>query len=744
GEQSIVWTLADNHLVISGTGAMADSYYGDLPWWDSHQTITDVTIGEGVTRIGKHAFYSFQSLAEISIPASVESIGYEAFRSGTVSSVTFAPNSRLTTIDDYAFNYLVSLKQIILPASVESIGDGAFASCGALETVTFEEGSRLSSLGYKPFFCCYSLTAISIPESVTACKTIDGVLYSGDGTTLLLYPAGKTDEAFTTPAGVTTIAESALYYVQFRTVTLSEGVTTIGNDAFFGCNSMQSVSLPSTLTSIGSYAFEGCSALTTVNAPCSWDGSLYTFADTVTVNAILHRGGTANCEQGAVCGDCGEVYTDLDPDNHTYASGICCGYCGAEGDRTNLTWTLKDGMLTISGTGAMADYASSGVNPWYDARQTITDVTIGNGVTHIGTWAFAQSGAETITFAANSQLTTIGYHAFDGSSLWEITIPASVETIGYRAFMSCYNLSSVTFAEGSRLTSIGEECFGHCSALLAIIVPEDNTAYKTIDGVLYSGDGTTLIQYPADKAGESFTTPAGVTTISDYAFKPNDSIRYLTLSEGVTTIGSYAISYCYDLTEVTIPASVTSIGKYAFRSCSALTTVNAPCSWDGSLYTFEDTVTVNVADHAFADGVCTACGAVCEHPGYEEGFCTQCGEICAHTFSGGTCTTCGLTGGYCGASTNEGGEQSVTWTLSDNHLVISGTGAMADSFYGNLPWHDALDPITAVTIGEGVTHIGKHAFYNFQSLTEISIPASVESIGYEAFSDCTMSSVAFA
>ncbi|MBR4081883.1 MAG: leucine-rich repeat protein, partial [Clostridia bacterium] len=802
GEQSVTWTLSDNHLVISGEGAMVDyASSGVNPWYDVRRIITDVTIGDGVTRIGKFAFYNFRSVPEIIIPASVESIGYEAFGNSTVSSVTFAPNSRLTTIDDYAFQYLTALKQITLPASVETIGNRAFESCNALETVTFAEGSRLSSIGHLPFGFCDSLTAISVPESVTAYKTIDGVLYSGDGTALLCYPAGRTDP-FTTPAGVTAIAEGAFVYAKVPSVTLSEGVTTLGTDAFASCRlqsvrlpdtltsigegafgscfSLVTVSIPASVTSIGEYAFGGCDALTTVNAPCTWDGSLYTFEDTVTVNAILHRGGTANCEQGAVCDDCGEVYTDLDPDNHTYASDICCGTCGAEGDGTNLSWMLKDNHLFISGTGAMADYSSSGW-PWDDASKTITDVTIGDGVTHIGKHAFCNfcalteitipasvesigyqafrnSTVSSVTFAPNSRLTTIDGYAFSYlNSLKQITLPASVETIGAGSFESCTALETVTFAEGSRLSSLGYMPFFECNSLTAISIPESATACKTIDGVLYSGDGTTLLLYPAGKTDEAFTTPTGVTTIAEFAFF-NTQLHNITLSEGVTTIGNSAFfgcygmqsvslpstltsignttfafcnslttvtipasvssigdsafESCYGLTTVTIPASVTSIGSNAFASCYDLTTVNVPCNWDGSLYTFADTVTVNVPGHAFADGECTGCG---------------------------------VTGGYCGAAANAGGEQSVVWTYKDGVMTITGTGDMAEyDSYEDRPWYTYCNSITALTIQEGVTTIGRYAFEQTAGLKNVTIPASVTKLGYCAFRGSGLETVTFA
>ena len=111
-------------------------------------------------------------------------------------------------------------------------------------------------------------------------------------------------------------------------------------------------------------------------------------------------------------------------------------------------------------------------------------------------------------------------------------------------------------------------------------------------------------------------------------------------------------------------------------------------------------------------------------------------EDCAHVFADGQCTACGVTGGYCGAETNEGGEQSVTWTLADNHLVISGTGAMADYTSSNPPWADYCDSVTNLVIEDGVTAIGNAAFYECKYLTSVEMPDSVTSIGNFAFSKC--------
>jgi len=308
-----------------------------------------------------------------------------------------------------------------------------------------------------------------------------------------------------------------------------------------------------------------------------------------------HTGGTATCTAQAVCGTCGASYGDLNPANHSYTSGTCCGYCGSgpnPGDEESVWWTYAEGHLTIGGTGAMKPFSDYYDRPWNQYRNFITLLTIQEGVTSIGKFAFidipqiksviipasverveysAFGGShdktllETVTFAEVSRLTTIEANAFTGNpNLKEITLPASVTSIGANAFTQNQTMTDIFVAEG-------------------------NTAYKDIDGVLYTADGKTLICCPAGKTVEEYTVPEGVTTIEAEAFFGNAALQTLTL-----------------------PKSVVTIGERAFDECDNLSTVNVPCSWDGSMDTFEDGVTVNKPVHTLdsTTGTCTICGVI--------------------------------------------------------------------------------------------------------------------------------------
>ena len=227
------------------------------------------------------------------------------------------------------------------------------------------------------------------------------------------------------------------------------------------------------------------------------------------------------------------------------------GSCG-----TNVTWTLySDGTLTISGTGAMTDYASSSSMPWYSLKSSIKKVVVEDGVTRIGSSAFYRCSALTSITIPDS-VTSIGDSAFYGChSLTSITIPDSVTSVGSDAFSYCYALESVTTGNG--VTGIGSYAFSYCDALTSVtigisVTSIGNSAFRDCDALT------------------SITIPDSVTSIGYEAFYSCSALKSVTIGNGVTSIGSYAFENCVALTSITIPDSVTSIGSSAFSSCSVL------------------------------------------------------------------------------------------------------------------------------------------------------------------------------
>ena len=380
----------------------------------------------------------------------------------------------------------------------------------------------------------------------------------------------------------------------------------------------------------------------------------------------------------------------------TVDSGVC-------GDA--LTWTLdSEGTLTISGTGAMASYSYSATAPWSSVRTNVKSIVIGPDVTSIGNFAFyACSSLTSVTIPDG--VTSIGNYAFDScSSLTGVTIPDSVTSIGVEAFYGCFRLTNVAIPESvtsigaeafrgcssltnvaipESVTSIGVGAFASCSSLQTISVAETNSAFRSVDGVLFSKSGKKLVAYPASKSDSVYAIPDGVTSIGDYAFHNCANLTAVTIPDGVTGIGDYTFAYCENLADLTIPDSVTSIGDYAFRSCENLAGVNIP-----------DSVTL-IGVYAFYD--CTSLTSVTIPDGVT--------SIGNDVFLG------------CSRLTSVTIPDSVT--------------SIGDAAFRN------CGSLTSVTIPDGVTSIGVGAFYYCNRLTSVTIPDSVTSIGNNAFYECS-------
>ena len=155
-----------------------------------------------------------------------------------------------------------------------------------------------------------------------------------------------------------------------------------------------------------------------------------------------------------------------------FADTTASGTCG-----NDLTWTLEDGTLTISGTGKMKDYYPSNNDttaPWGENCSLIKSVVISDGVTSIGYGAFYNCSSLTSVTIPDS-VTSIGGHAFDGcSSLTSVTIPDGVTSIGNGAFYKCSSLTSVTIPDS--VTSIGSWAFYNCSSLTSVTIPDSVTS----------------------------------------------------------------------------------------------------------------------------------------------------------------------------------------------------------------------------------------------------------------------------
>ncbi|MBQ8885403.1 MAG: leucine-rich repeat domain-containing protein [Clostridia bacterium] len=241
----------------------------------------------------------------------------------------------------------------------------------------------------------------------------------------------------------------------------------------------------------------------------------------------------------------------------------------------------------------------------FDSCEYLKSVVIPDGVTECGLWAF--NGCVRLKSATLSasmteissalfwgceqlaecvfpeNLTKIQAGAFSSTAFEEIRFPNTLAYIGDQAFSSCNNLKTV---ELSSTVELDENVFAACKSLENIFVEEGNPKYKSIDGNLYTSDGTTLLQYAAGKTAERFALPSGVTHIGVQAFAYAVCLKELEIPEGVLSIGEYAFAYCDGLTVLELPSTIEFVGVSAFSSAKNLETVILPNTvksiWSGA------------------------------------------------------------------------------------------------------------------------------------------------------------------
>lgn len=419
------------------------------------------------------------------------------------------------------------------------------------------------------------------------------------------------------------------------------------------------------------------------------------------------------------------------------ASAECSGTWG------DLSWALDDeGLLTISGSGAMDGFAYDSTEGWKANNAAIKKVIIVEGVTSIGYNAFY--GCTNLTdITVPGSVTSIRFYAFyDCSNLKSITIPDSVTSIEQAAFYSCNSLENITIPDG--ITSIENHTFSNCSGLMSIEIPDSVTkiGYEAFDGCkklsnISIPNGITSIGFHAFQDCSqltSITLPNGITAIENGLFFNCSSLTSITIPDGVSSIGSYAFFGCGSLTSIAIPDSVTFVGENVFYGCNAIRYANPNTYGAKALsragYSFRvpgknydlrynlstsDDITGtqlsfvdrDITEFIVPDGI-TDIGNLA--------FC-RCSSLTSVTIPDGVTSI--------GEEAFSSCSSLMSIALPDG---LTSIGRYAFYRCGNL---------TNITLPNSVTSIGVHAFRDCRSLTSIAIPDSITSIGEATFSDCS-------
>lgn len=241
---------------------------------------------------------------------------------------------------------------------------------------------------------------------------------------------------------------------------------------------------------------------------------------------------------------------------------VASGYCGGEGDGTNLTWTLdSDGLLTVNGKGKMK--SSSSGYPWGAKKDAIKEVVCSNGVESIGRYAFQNC-----------------------DNLTSITIPESMTRIEERAVSNCSSLEDIIFQNSSSITYIGKSAFASCTSLTSVQIPD---GLKSIEESTFSNCTnlkSVVIPFGVEKISSfaflrcssltEIIIPNSVTTVGKQVFADCSNLKSVSLSDEVKTITQSMFNGCKKLEHVALPSKLTNIRNHAFYECEALTNITIP------------------------------------------------------------------------------------------------------------------------------------------------------------------------
>lgn len=756
--------VAPGNMELSAeNGVLYDRAKTIVYYYPLASKLTDYQLPETVRVIEKFAFKQFQgktlnlpskleriednafqaaTLESIVIPATVVHIGYKAFapqvNDATLQTVIFEAGSRLETIGDYAFSGNTKLTALALPDSVKSIGLSAFNDCSSLETLILPAG--LTELKDQAFARCARLHTVVLQQGLV---NIGVNVFKSTAITELRIPASVrtiADMAFFELPKLSSVvfadgslldsvgAQAFSNCPLLQSVNLPDSVTTLGEAVFAYDGNLKSANIPSKVTDIPAKLFDGCINLTGATIP----GSVMSigeraFANNIKMTTIEIPASVMNIGASAFEGCSGAT-------SIVFAAGS--GITALGEDMTGKANIFKD---TSSATTVVLPDGLESIGGHAFENCGVTELTLPSALIEIGVYAFANCDAlEAVTIS--SEVNYLGDYAFfDCDNMLDATLSFGVEYLGTLVFGCCEKLQTAYIP--ATVVHIGSNPFAGCIAAGDVVVDPDNEFLVVEDGILYDLSKTILYSYPMSRTDETFTIPSKVTSVAPGAFA-GSQLKSITYPKRLGAIQPYTFAYCSKLTDVTIESGVSAIGDGAFRGCASLNNVTIPASASQlgnyafadcsklNNFTFSGTTTYTIGTHFFEN--CTSMKAVTLPTNFQ--------------------------------LTMEDARQHGLTTVDRNGVEKLATGAkqaIPSYMFAGTGITSAVIPKTVKWIGtEGVfmnctkmrtvkfeassldcTYIGNYYFYGCKALTTVNIPRGAtaifsNSIGY-SFANCT-------
>ena len=689
--------------------------------------LTSVTIPSTVTLIDYGAFHNCLGLTSFTMPNSVTTLGEFCFQEcQDLTNITLS--NALTNIPRQCFTYCTSLTSITIPASVKEIYYFAFFNCQSLQSVTIQEGVEQILNG--AFGSCTSLESFTIPASVTT--IIEGVLATC--TSLASINVNSANTHYRSVNGVlfTAAMDSLLQYPPMKSGTaysIPTNVKVIGTDAFSCCANLESVTLPNGLTTIGSLAFFDSEKITSFFIPAS----------------VSHIGERIldNCLS--------LVNIEVAADNQNYMSDYGVLYTSDGKILMQYPCSRPDKHYSILNTADSIGYYA------FSNSHYLKSVYIPSGIKMIDQATFFSSNLERVVI--DEGLERIERNAFGGCSyLKSVYLPSTLNYIGDLAFQVDTQLGQITFA-GSTPPVIGYQAFygtGYDYEEVVLYVPANAVSnYQSLDwnssvfymnvnpiSSLVSGNTFTIDSLNFEVLDNNLNvkmTKVTSTNIEDPGISPK--VSYLGNLCTVTMLADHAMAYCTKMKKAEIPFSVQTVDRYcaygstklenlilregvkridgfAFSHISKITSVDIPASVDsisGDAFSYDPALrSINVS-------------------GTNSKYCSVDGIV----FSKDKKRLVAFANGH-----------GLEYTVPNGTQIIGRGAFRGSSSLATVILPESLRKIdnyaftdcsgfNGIDVPNGVTTIGNSAFLGCTAITRADLPATLTELGYEAFHNVT-------
>lgn len=789
---------------------------------------SEIIIPNSVTKIESYAFSSCNQLAELTIPESVSTISNYAFKncenlsviygkSGSVAQTVALKNGikfvdyetgeeatviysgscgtnakwqldiygtlRISGTGDMTswtynsssipwYSYKKDIKKIIVDEGVTSIGGYAFYDCDQLTEVQINNG--VTKIEQYAFAYCEALIKIEVPYTVTSLGK--NILYNCDNIVEMTIPfagSSKTSSQFLAYwFGGTSYLSSSYISEALRTVKISEGVTSIGNNLLRNCSKITNVVFPNSVTSIGTYVLNSCSSIKSISVPFIgssatssnqylgylFGGSSYSQNSSyvpTSLNQLDITGNLTSIPSNAFY-YCKNIRTIKLPESVTTVGSKAFYYCSAL-----KSLHLRGNVPMSVGTSAFYSVPSSMIVFYYSENAGFDSKWQGYTTKLINSddnlypdfdWHFSGNTIVIDDYIGNGgnvivPSTIIGY---------------PVVEIGYSAFYDCTDVTSVVVSDG--IEKIGSDAFSMCTELLSVELP---------DSIISIGDWAFYCCYKLN----SIELPYNLTKIEPLTFYSCESLENIVIPDNIEIVGKRAFDNCTSLKNITIGKKVTEIEEQAFEGCSSISNVyisnlkawcnisfgsdsSSPLQYANSLY-INGTLTSNIIIpsgvselkyNAFSGCANITSITIPESVKNIHYYSMRCDNLKNISVNSGNTMYCSENGVLYSKDKTEllqfpASMDALEFVVPDS---VSSIGYMA--FFKSDLLNSIIIPnsvieingrafdrcieLSNINIPESVTTIGTAIFYNCDGITTITIPTNIKDVPTNAFYDC--------